>query len=85
MDKVVARRLRPHEGRKLQRLKRQLSNAVNSRRARIIVLSRRGLCNREIAQGVGLSPQWVRRIIHRFQTSNGSAKSLSRRRGSSSA
>ncbi len=66
MDKVVARRLRPHEGRKLQRLKRQLSNAVNSRRARVILLSRSGLCNREIAQGVGLSPQWVRRIIHRF-------------------
>ncbi|NNF64188.1 MAG: IS630 family transposase [Acidimicrobiia bacterium] len=66
MDKVAARRLRPHEGRKLQRLKRQLSNAVNSRRARVILLSRDGLCNREIAQGVGLSPQWVRRIIHRF-------------------
>lgn len=46
--------------------KRQLSNAVNSRHARIILLSRGGLCNREIAQGVGLSPQWVRRIIHRF-------------------
>ena len=66
MDKVVARRLRPHEGRKLQQLKRQLSNAVNSRRARVILLSRGGLCNQKVAQGVGLSPQWVRRIIHRF-------------------
>ena len=66
MDKVVARRLRPHEGRKLQQLKRQLSNAVNRRRARVILLSRGELCNQEIAQGVGLSPQWVRRIIHRF-------------------
>ncbi len=58
MDTVVARRLRPHERRKLQRLKRQLSNAVNSRRSRIILLSRGGPCNREIAQAVGLSPQW---------------------------
>jgi len=66
MDKVVARRLRPHEGRKLHQLKRQLSNAVNSRRARVILLSRGGLCNRGIAQRVGLSPQWVRRVIHRF-------------------
>ena len=66
MDKVAARRLRPHEGRKLHRLKRQLSNAVNSRRARVILLSRGGLCNRQIAERVGLSPQWVRQIIHRF-------------------
>jgi transposase len=47
-------------------LKRQLSNAVNSRHARIILLSRGGICNREIAERVGCSPQWVRRIIHRF-------------------
>lgn len=66
MDKVVARRLRPHEGRKLHRFKRQLSNAVNSRRARVILLSRGGVCNREIAGRVGLSPQWVREVIHRF-------------------
>lgn len=66
MDSVVARRLRPYDGRKLQRLKRQLSNAVNSRRARVILLSRGGFCNREIAERVGLSPQWVRQIIHRF-------------------
>jgi len=69
MDKVVARRLRPHEGRKLHRLKRQLSNAVNSRRARVILLSRGGLCNQKIAEHVGLSPQWVRQIIHRFNQS----------------
>jgi transposase len=66
MDIVVARRLRPHEGRKLKRFKRQLSNAVNSRRARVILLSRAGLRNREIAERVGLSAQWVREIIHRF-------------------
>ncbi len=66
MDKVVARRLRPHEGRKLHALKRQLSNAVNSRHARIILLSRGRICNREIAERVGCSPQWVRQIIHRF-------------------
>ena len=66
MDKVVARRLRPHEGRKLHALKRQLSNAVNSRHARIILLSRGRICNREIGERVGCSPQWVRQIIHRF-------------------
>ncbi len=66
MVKVVTRRLRPHEGGKLHRLKRQLSNAVNSRRASVMLLSRGGFCNRQIAQRVGLSPQRVRRIIHRF-------------------
>lgn len=66
MDQVVARKLRPYEGRKLQQLRRQLSNAVNSRRARIIVLSQGGVCNREIAKRLGLSTQWVRKIIHRF-------------------
>lgn len=66
MDRVAARRLRPWEGRTLHRMKRQLSNAVNSRHARIILLSRGGGCNREIAQRVGCSPQWVRAIIHRF-------------------
>lgn len=66
MDRVAARRLRPWEGRTLRRMKRQLSNAVNSRHARIILLSRGGVCNRDIARRVGCSPQWVRRIIHRF-------------------
>jgi len=70
MDKVVARKLRPHEGRKLK----QLSNAVNCRRARIILLSRRGFCNREVAEFVGLSPAWVRVIIHRFN--QGSVESI---------
>ena len=66
MDQVVARTLRPYEGRTLHAMKRQLSNAVNSRHARIILLSRGGKCNREIAQRVGCSPAWVREIIHRF-------------------
>jgi transposase len=66
MNKVVARTLRPGEGRKLQQLKRQLSNAVNCRHARIILLSRGGICNREIATRVGCTPQWVCKIIHRF-------------------
>lgn len=66
MDKVAARRLRPWEGRTLRRMKRQLSNTANSRHARIILLSRGGVCNREIADRVGCSPQWVRQIIHRF-------------------
>lgn len=66
MRYVVARRLRPWEGTKLRQLKRQLSNAVNSRRARVILLSQGGLCNREIGQRVGLSCQAVRTTIHRF-------------------
>lgn len=66
MDRVAARRLRSHEGRKLHRMKGQLSNAVNSRHARIILLSRGGVCNRQIAERVGITPQWVRKIIHRF-------------------
>ena len=66
MDKVKARKLRPWEGRKLKRMKRQLTNAVNSRHARMILLCQGGLCNRQIAQRCGCTPTWVRQIIHRF-------------------
>ncbi len=66
MDKVVARKLRPWEGRMLHRLKRQLANTVNSRHARVILLSRGAVCNREIAQRVGYTAAWVRQIIYRF-------------------
>jgi transposase len=66
MDKVVARKLRPWEGRTLKRMKRQTSNAVNSRHARIILLSVGGARNREIARQADCTPTLVRRIIHRF-------------------
>jgi transposase len=66
VDKVTARTLRPWEGRTLRQMKRQLSNAVNCRHARIVLLSRGRVINREIARRVGCSPQWVRKIIHRF-------------------
>jgi transposase len=66
MDTVVARKLRPWEGSKLHAMKRQLSNAVNSRHARIILLSRGAVANAEIAKRCGCSPTWVRVIIHRF-------------------
>ena len=66
MDKVVARRLRPHEGRKLKRMKRQLANTVNSRHARIILLSRGGIRNGDIAGRSGCTATWVRKVIHRF-------------------
>src|SRR5262245_11123290 len=66
MDAVRIRPLRPCEQKKLHRLKRQRTNAVNSRHARIVLLSRGGLCNRDIAARAGCSPQWVRRVIHRF-------------------
>ncbi|MFQ5807894.1 MAG: IS630 family transposase [Phycisphaerae bacterium] len=66
MDKVAAQKLRPWEGRKLRRMKRQLANAVNCRHARIILLSRGGLRNRQIGERCGCTPAWVRQIIHRF-------------------
>jgi transposase len=66
MDKVAARKLRPWEGRKLQHMRRQLANAVNTRHARIILLSRGGLANVRIAERVGCTPTWVRKILHRF-------------------
>jgi transposase len=68
MDKVVARTLRPWEGTKLHQMKRQLSNAVNCRHARIVLLSRGGVANRDIAVRAGCTPQWVRKIIHRFNS-----------------
>jgi hypothetical protein len=52
MDKVKVRPVRPHEQKKLHRLKRQRANAVNSRHARIVLLSRGGLANCAIAVGV---------------------------------
>jgi len=66
MDTVIVRQLRPHEKKKLLRMKRQLTNTVNCRHARIILLSRGGWRNREIAARVDCSPQWVRTVIHRF-------------------
>src|SRR5262245_59004065 len=66
MDRVKVRPLRPYEQKKLHRLKRQKANAVNSRHARILLLSRGGIRNAEIASRCDCSPQWVRTIIRRF-------------------
>jgi len=66
MDRVRARRLASGERRTLQQMKRQLGNQVNSRHARIVLLSTGGVRNREIARLCDCSPQWVRIIIHRF-------------------
>jgi transposase len=66
MDKVKIRPLRPYEQKKLRRLKRQKTNAVNARHARIVLLSRGGVPNRDIADRCDCTPQWVRKIIHRF-------------------
>ena len=65
-DPTRARPLRPSEKKELLRLKRQRANAVNARRARIVLLSRGGLHNRTIAERVDCSPQWVRTTIRRF-------------------
>ena len=49
MDRVRARRLHPYDRQKLHKMKRQLANQVNSRHARIILLSTGGVRNRDIA------------------------------------
>ena len=65
-DIVRVRPLRPYEKVKLQRLKRQRRNAVNSRNARIIMLSSGHLSNAAIADMVDCTATWVRQVIHRF-------------------
>jgi DNA-binding Lrp family transcriptional regulator len=65
-DTVHVRPLRPYEKIKLRRLKRQRRNAVNSRHARIILLSAGHQRNAVIAEFVGCSPTWVRQVIQRF-------------------
>lgn len=66
MDSVRVRRVAPGERLHLHRMKRQLLNRVNSRHARVILLSSGGVCNREIAFLVDYTSEWVRKIIHRF-------------------
>jgi len=66
MDRVRARTPNPYERDKLHRMKRQTTNAVNSRHARVVLLSRGGVSNAEIARLVDYSPAWVRQIIRRF-------------------
>ena len=66
MDTVHVRRISPPERRKLHRWKRQRTNQVHSCRARVILLSSGHVGNREIAQRVGYTPQWVRILLHRF-------------------
>ena len=65
-DIVSVGPLRPFEKIKLRRLKRQRRNAVNSRNARIVMLSVGHQRNAVIAQMVGCSATWVRHIIHQF-------------------
>jgi transposase len=66
MDKVIVRPLRPHEKKRLLRMKRQRTNTVNSLHARVVLLSRGQVVNREIAARVGYTSQWVRTVIHHF-------------------
>lgn len=65
-DIIRVRQVSPSERRILHRMKRQRSNAVNAHHARVILLSFGHVRNRDIAQRVGYSPQWVRTVIHRF-------------------
>ncbi len=66
MDTVIVRPLRPHEKKRLLCMKRQHANAVNSLHARVVLLSRGRVGNRDIAARLGYSAQWVRTVIHRF-------------------
>ena len=66
MNIVKARTLQPHEGLKLHRMKRQFTNQVNHRHARIVLLSRGGLSNAQIAAQCDCTATWVRQILHRF-------------------
>jgi transposase len=66
MNTVKARTLKPYEGFKLHRMKRQLINHVNSRHARIVLLSRGGVSNAQIADRCDCTATWVRQILHRF-------------------
>jgi transposase len=66
MVRVRARTPNPYEREKLHRMKRQASNAVNSRHGRVILMSRGGFSNAEIARRAGYSDVWVREIIRRF-------------------
>jgi transposase len=68
-DTVRVRPRRPFEKTKLRRLIRQRRNAVNSRNARIVMLSVGRQKNAAIAQTVGCSATWVRQVIHRFNDS----------------
>ena len=68
-DTIKVRPLRPFEKVKLRRLIRQRRNAVNSRNARIVMLSAGRQTNAIIARTVGCSAVWVRQIIHRFNDS----------------
>ena len=68
MDRIAARTLHPWEGRRLRHMKQERANGVNSRHAQVILLSRGGLRNREIAERAGYTPTWVRKIICRFNT-----------------
>jgi hypothetical protein len=63
MDEVKARTLRPYERRKLKSMKQQLTNRLH---AAIILSSRRGDANAQIARQRGCFPAMGRRIMHRF-------------------
>lgn len=66
MDWVRVGKVAAYQRERLRRMKRQRTNQVNSSHARIILLSSGGVGNRDIAERVDRTPQWVRKIIHRF-------------------
>lgn len=66
MDRIRARKLKPAERGTFKHMKRQNTNAVNRLHARIVLLSRGGCRNRQVASQCDCTPTWVRQILHRF-------------------
>ncbi len=60
MNNVRARKLRPYERQKLQRMKRSRTNLVNYQHARVILLSQGGLNNCQIAEHCVYTATWIR-------------------------
>jgi len=62
------RSLRIVEGRKIQSILRRSKNRTAIRRAQVILLSEQGMRVQEIALHTYLHPEYVRRLIRRFNT-----------------
>ena len=54
------------EGKRLSRTARKTNNAITLRRAQVILHSAQGFTSPKIADMLGLSVEWTRRITHEF-------------------
>jgi hypothetical protein len=68
---VFVRRLRGKERAWLRSLRRRgadFASAVTVRRAEVVSMSRRGYAAGEIAEALEATADWVRRVVHEFNT-----------------